>query len=124
MSWVDQTVAEFGQTLGMSDLAFDNNGLIQLAFERSGTLFLEKADNEVLAYLVRQVPNADAGVYRRALSSCHYDRQHPVTIQAGLRGDSELTFLARIPEPDFQLPLLERVFQLLDELHNKIAEDR
>ncbi len=124
MSWVDQTVSEFGQTLGMSDLAFDNNGLIQLAFERSGTLFLERADNEVLAYLVRQVPSTSTAVFRRALSSCHYEHQHPVVIQAGLRGDSELTFLARIPESDFQLPLLERVFQLLDELHNKIAEDR
>lgn len=121
MSWIEDTLADFGKTMGISPLAFSGQGVVRLCFVKMGTLFIERGAGEVLVYLVREPAAVDGTALRRALELCHYRHQHPVTVQAGLHGDSQLIFLARIPETDFQLPVLERVVGLLKRLQDDVS---
>lgn len=122
MSWVEQTVAEFGRGLGLDRLEFNPQGVVTLATERMGTLFIERVDGAVLVYLVQPLDRASAESYARALDACHWRHNHPFQVSAGLRQETGLLFAVRVIESDFDLPTLERVISLLDELHREVRE--
>ena len=121
MSWIDDTLRELGRSMGLDSLAFDANGVVQLAFERTGTLGLERLEREILIYLRRPLSHPDAATLRRALSLCHYDENAPFCVQPALQADGQLLFALRIGHPEFQLPLIERALAFLDLLHNQVA---
>ncbi len=114
MDWIDDTIEEFGRTLGMDDLAFDERGLIQLDFETTGTFGLERETEAVLVYLRRDLPHPTADNFRRALSSCHHSQNPPFEVQPALLANGHMLFAVRIPAKDFQLPMLQRALAYLD----------
>lgn len=119
MTWVDDVVAEFGKSMGLHRLQFDDKGVVSLKFERLGTVVLEKLDGTVLVYMAREFEPHDSGIARRALTLCHYREQPPYPLQAALHRDQELVFGLRIPARDFQLPTLERAVSYLDHVHQQ-----
>jgi type III secretion system chaperone SycN len=122
MSWVDDALADFGRSLGFNDLQFRSDGPVSLEFARLGTLYFEPLDGHVLTYVVRTLDRPDAGLFARALDLCHWRHHHAFPIQAGLAGDTQLSFAVRIPESDFTLPTIERVVDLLGQLHDAVSE--
>jgi len=122
MNWVDDTIDEFGKQMGLSGLTLNDQGIARLSFEKMGALFIERRADEVLVYLVREMASVDGRILCRVLELCHHRNQHPFTVQPGLREDRGVIFLARIPESDFQLPTLERVVGLLNELHDRVSQ--
>lgn len=42
MSWVDQTLADYGRSLGFESLEFNDSGVAQLSFEHLGQLYFER----------------------------------------------------------------------------------
>lgn len=122
MSWVEQTVAEFGRGLGIDGLRFNEQGVVTLATERMGTLFIERAEQAVLVYLVQPLDRASGEAYARALDACHWRHNHPFVVSAGLRQETGLLFAVRLTESEFDLPTLERAISLLDELHREVRE--
>ena len=52
-SVVNTTVNEFGQSLGLPELAFNSNGALSLSIEGLGMLFMERGEGDVLVYLAR-----------------------------------------------------------------------
>lgn len=121
MHWIEQTITDFGHSVGIDALSLNDAGVVMLTFERLGTLFIERREMELLVYLVRELTHPTAATFRAALEACHYRHQHPFPVQAGLRGDRHLVFLARLPAADFILPNLERTVALLDQIHNGIT---
>lgn len=122
MSWVDQTLADFGRGLGIEQFEFNSNGVATIAGDDLGTLFLERADDAVLVYLVQEYPRLDAEHLSRALDACHWRRNVPWPVNAGLRHDRHLAFSVRLGESQFDLPTLERVITLVRELHREVKE--
>ena len=120
MSWVEQTISEFGASVGIDALSLNDAGVVTLQFEQLGTLYIERRNEEILIYLVRDVEHPDAALFRRVLSCCHHQHHHPFPVHAGLRGETSIVFLIRMPEADFILPNLERAMNLLDQLHSEV----
>jgi len=121
MDWIDDTVQEFGHTLGMDELAFDERGLVQLNFETMGALGMEREPDGVLVYLRRELPHPTADNFRRALTACHHAQNPPFDVQPALQADGKLLFALRIAAEEFQLPTLERALAYLDLLHREAA---
>lgn len=120
MSWIDDTVREFGERVGVPGLALGAGGFVQFALNQGGTLGIALAENEVKVWLSRPLaPHDRAAVYERALVQCDFRRHPPFPLQAGLRGGAELVFLARIPERAFTTPALEQALDVLERLHER-----
>lgn len=73
-------------------------------------------------YLVRETTRRDLGLFGKALELCHYRKGLPMPVNPGVRDESRLVFLTRIPERDFSLPTIEKTLGLLAELHDKVSE--
>ena len=117
MSWLDDTLRDFGSRIGVGELAFGPGGFVQFALSEGGMLGLAQAEGEVRVWLARPLARGDRGALERALVQCDFRRRSPFALQAGLRGEDELVLLARIPEREFTTPALERVLELLTTLH-------
>lgn len=110
----------YGRSMGLEGLRFDPNGTVCLDFESLGTLFLERGEREVLAYLAREIRDAGAEGLRRAMALCHFRHAPAFPTYPGFLGEGRLVFLVRIPEPDVTLPVLERVLDHLSGLHERM----
>lgn len=117
MSWFAQTVAEFGRSIGIDALRPTDDGVIQFALGNRDLLCLEALEEELLVYLVREVPAHRPEVKLRALALCRPDRHWPWPVQTGLRGTDRLLFLVRLPRQDVSLASLERAMDLHLRLH-------
>jgi type III secretion system chaperone SycN len=120
VSWVDDAVRDFGRGMGLERLALPEAGALALAFERRGTLNLQRGEGCLLAFLSRDYPFAALSLLRGALEACHYREQRGWPVQAGLHGDT-LVLLVRIPEAEVSLPVIERVLDQLTELHDRLS---
>jgi len=120
MSWIEQTIAEFGRGLGIDDLRLNERRHVQLALGSGGLLGIEVVEDTVLVFLSREVSPHDPELRMRALRLCHFKRQWPFPVQAGLRGNDRLILLARIPERQFSLSTLEQAMDLLVRLHGMV----
>ena len=123
MNWAAQTVADFGRSMGMSDLQFNEDGIVSLSVERTGDLYIEHLDSveEVLVYLVRELPvGRRRDNYLRALQLSHWTENNPFLVTPALAGEDRLLFSTRIGNSDFTLPTLERAINFLEKLHDEV----
>ncbi|MCB1804805.1 MAG: type III secretion chaperone SycN [Candidatus Competibacteraceae bacterium] len=119
MSLNSAVLTEFGQNLGLADLQWPQSGVLALDFDVRGTLYLEDRDDDLLLYLARLItqPEQTLAILKTALQRCHYRQGLPYAVQPGLRGETELVFLVRLPSREVTLPELERVLDTLTTLH-------
>ena len=120
MSWLDETLADFGRRLGVGALSFGQAGFVQLSLSQGGMLGVALAEGEVKLWLARPVEASQRAALERALVECDFRRRFPFPLQAGLQGDAELVLLARIPERDFTTPSLEQALDALTRLHERV----
>ncbi|NJN46462.1 MAG: hypothetical protein HC808_08285 [Candidatus Competibacteraceae bacterium] len=122
MSVGNQVLAEFGHSMGMGDLTWPDSGVVVLEFESRGELYLEDRDDALLVYLVRNIDTRGGtlNLLKNALQLCHYRQVLPYVVQVGLRGESSLVFLIRLPANEANLPELERVLDTLTNLHDRV----
>jgi type III secretion system chaperone SycN len=114
----------YGRSMGMGGLGFDRNGVVCLDFESRGTLFLERGERELLAYLVREMRDAGEEGLERAMALCHFRHAPPFPTCTGFLEGGRLVFLVRIPETDVTLPVLEKVLDHLSRMHEMVAGNR
>ena len=122
MSWIDDALADYGRSIGLEPLTFNERGVLCLVFELSGTLFVERLDQGVLVYLCRELQRPNSAIYARSLDLCHWQRNHPYPVNAALRQDRLLVFAVRLSEEQVSVPTLEQVIQLLGQLHDQIQD--
>ena len=128
MSWVDDAVTTFGRDVGLEALRLPERGAVELAFERRGTLALERAEgaggggggDDLLLYLQRQRPHAGPERLARALALCHWRHDRAPPVRAGATDDDRLVLLlrfgAREVTPEAIAQGFERLVRLMDEL--------
>lgn len=122
MNWIEDTLRQFGQNIGIGDLGFNSRQLCCLALERSGVLYIERKDRVVVVYLAKEIPYIHEGVLEKALKLCHPGTLRSLPVVAGLNGSNELVFLARVKEEEFSLPTLEEAIRLVKELHESAEQ--
>lgn len=119
MNAASEVLTAFGRSLGLADFRWPDAGMAAFEFDARGTLYLEQREETLLVYLTRTLDLHQCGpeLLKSALRLCHYQHQWPYIVQTGLRGESQLVFLARFLVREITLPELEQALELLTHLH-------
>jgi type III secretion system chaperone SycN len=120
MSWVDDAVQAFGRGMGVERMVLPETGSLEIAFERRGSFYLERAGEDLLLYLRRTYAYASPQLLRRALEACHWRQNRPFVVRIGMR-DDDLVLLIRLPPREITLDRLERALAYLTEMHDQLA---
>jgi type III secretion system chaperone SycN len=120
MSWLDETLADFGRRLGVENLAFGSGGFVQMALSQGGMLGIAHGEEEVKIWLTRPVAHGERDALEKALAECDFRKRAPFAVHAGLHKDDGLAFLARIPERGFTTPALEQALDVLTRMHERV----
>jgi type III secretion system chaperone SycN len=121
MSLADDAVREFGRTMGMPKLGFNENKVVRLRFEKAGSLSIERTGQGLLLLLARSTDRARDGVLERALELCHPEKTDRLRPNAGLASDGALVFSVRLDERVLDLASMTSAFDLLRRLHDRAA---
>lgn len=119
MARTDDVIREFGRSINVPDLSFNEHGVVDLEIERVGRLFLEKEKEGVLLYLMKEYPRIDGLLCRHALDLCRPEAHFDFPIYTGLIGEDQLIFATRLLEDDLDWPTLGSALDLLESLHNR-----
>ena len=122
MSWVDDVLADFGRNMGLDGLAFNDANVVSLKFEVLGDLFIERIEDAVLVYVMREVPQPSKEIYAAALELCHWRHNHPFAVNAALKDDRHLIFAVNLTESEFSAPAMEQLLQFFGQLHEQVLE--
>ena len=125
MDWVSHAVAAFGQSVGISELALDNDGYVLFTLEDNGVLCLHDLLNtgggEVLITLARSLPAPQAASARRALALADFRKSNSREIQLSVRG-ADLVVTLRIARHSVMLSSLEDGVEALFGFHAAVAQ--
>ena len=122
MSWVHDVLADYGRSLGIDGLAFNEAGVVSLRFELLGEVFIEQTEGGVLVYVVREVDRLSGEICAAALAWCHWQHNHPFAVNAAQRGEHHLVYSVHLTEQEFSVPTMEQLLQLLGQLHDQALE--
>lgn len=120
---IENTVLEFGQSMGFSDLRFNDNGVIQLRIEDMGDFYIERIDTGVLLALTEEMQRAEIKHYRHALELCHPREEHVFEVNPGLLVDNDqkehFVYSLKVDSENFTLPTLNEAFEYLKKMHDR-----
>ena len=117
MNLIRETVAEFGRSLGMTQLALRDNGGLVLALGAMGLLALDIAgpnQDAVVISLSRSPTRAATVDLRRLLSTNHHRHRARLPVQVAMR-DGKLVAAVVLPQEEFTLPRTIETIRRLDE---------
>lgn len=124
MSWIDDTLRDFGQQMGLPQLEFGRHKVAQLAFDSGAVLAVEPSQRgeveEVLVYLSQPLGFGAERAIRQALIKAHHSNLGQMPVQVATRGngpDTALLALVRIPARNFTLQSLDESFDYLKRWH-------
>lgn len=123
MSWIADTVAAFGRSIGMPELSLDEEGRVRLGLPSGGLLGLLNLDDaqppELMVYRSEPLQHAHGRKLRRVLRLADFRQPRPWPLQAGVLDDA-LYLSLRIPQRGFTLDALERAWSELTQLHAEL----
>ena len=126
MKVIEDTVAEFGASLGLNDLQLRENGSVVLTLQSIGTLAIEVAgatQDAMIESLSRTLPRPDDRDRRALLGVSHYRMRSSLPVQVGARGD-QLILAVVLPLADFTLLKINQVIRELDRQHQALEASR
>lgn len=113
MSWIHNTVAEFGRQMGIDRLELGGHGLVQLQLGSGSLLAVEPVRcgvlEEVLVYLMRPASHLSGRSLVMGLEKAHFSQGGMLPMQLAVRGDGPdamLLGMVRLPERAFTGPAL------------------
>ena len=122
MSWVDDALADYGRSLGLPSLEFNESGTASLQFDVLGELYIEQVEGSILLYVAREYQRLDTRVMADAMSACHWDGNPAFPANVALHADNNLVFSVTLPETEFDVPNMERAIDYLGSLHDSVRE--
>jgi type III secretion system chaperone SycN len=121
MWMIDESVAEFGRSLGMSDLRLRDDGGIVLGIDRIGVLAIEmigERQEDVALSLSRAIDRPDEQACRRALELCYYRNPSRWPLHAAFAGGGQLVFAVQMESHDFVLSNIHEAIEVLTRMHD------
>lgn len=121
---IDQTLEEFGRSLGMEGLALRNGESLVLNIDRIGTVAFEVVgvNRDVISISIsNRIEPPDAEACRRILELCHPREKSPWPVHAGIDYQGALVFAMGMDFSDFILPNIHRALDWLDGLHQQMS---
>ncbi|HSJ04142.1 MAG: hypothetical protein ACAI34_03225 [Verrucomicrobium sp.] len=125
MTPIDHTIAEFGQSMGMSHLQPNDAGAVVLDISGIGTLAIELVGDRqesVAVSLSRKIEPPSAAACQMALEMTHYRQPGSWPVRAALAGGrSVLVFAAQMDTYEFSIPALHEAIGQLETLQDALA---
>lgn len=126
MNLVDDTLAEFGATLGIDQLRLNDQGTLVLSIHALGLLGFDRAGphgESVLVSLTRQLPAGWDRNWAGLLAATHHSARPPAGLQVGVvREQLVLTIL--LAPGEFTLPRIHEAITALDRQHSSLEVAR
>jgi type III secretion system chaperone SycN len=119
MTVLDDTIAEFGRSMGIEDLRLNDNGTVVLSIHSLGLLGLDRAGTHgesVLISLTRPLPSVRSGKWAELLAATHPQAHPPAGLQIGVIRE-QLVLAMLIEQAEFTLPRIHEVIGYLDRQH-------
>lgn len=122
MSVIEDTLREFGRSIGMEDLKLRDDGTLVLDMQQVGTLAIEligERREDVSLSLSRRIQPPGEAACTRLLEMCHYRTPSTWPARVGLTSGGTLLFAIRLETFDFTLPNLHQALDWLDGMHQQ-----
>lgn len=126
MNVFDDTVTEFGRSIGIDELRLRPHGGTTLAIAAIGTLSFDLAgpgQDAVVISLTRPTPSTTATDPRQLLRLAHHKQPAPMPVHVGAFRD-QVVAAAVLPREDFTLARINEVILLLDRRHQSLDSVR
>ncbi|MDO8300135.1 CesT family type III secretion system chaperone [Lacisediminimonas sp.] len=124
MAWIEQSISEFGRSIGIASLALDAGGGLRLGTESGGAIEVhhqrEFQPPVVLVMMSEPVGFNRGKRLRTAMRLADFRRRPTVPVLVALDAD-QLVLATRMDERSFSHPALESVLDQLERLHQQIA---
>ncbi len=118
MSLLNETVAEFGRSLGMEELQLRDDSSVVLEIQSIGTLAVEVAGparDAVVISLARPLASPPAAAnWITLLAATHYRSRQPQPLQVGVVRDHVVVAIV-VAQENFTLPKIHEVITALDQ---------
>ncbi|MBS1196622.1 MAG: hypothetical protein H6R18_407 [Proteobacteria bacterium] len=131
MSWINETLAEFGRQMGLSNFGPGMHGVAQLRLESGALLAVESVQrgraDEVLVCFAQPLGFDAENLRRRALEKVHFSHGGPYPIQIATRGDGSQTMLLmliRLQDRAFTVQTLSHAVDYLNRWFDELREGR
>lgn len=89
---IDEAMAEFAKRIGIAELSFSENGVIQLEIQNVGTLCFERLFQNntefLLVYMAKKFNSYDTEFPRKLLEFCSFDKGHIPPLYGSIAGDN------------------------------------
>lgn len=124
MAWIEQSISEFGRSIGIASLTLDADGGLRLGTESGGAIEVHhQRDFEppvVLVMVSEPVGFSRSKRLRAAVRLADFRRSPGLPLLVALDGD-QLVLATRMDERSFSHPALEAALDQLDRLHQQVA---
>ena len=91
MSWQDSVLSSIGQTMGMDNLHFNDDGIVCFQFENNIDIYFELKDQGVLVYAISLLPDYEKlSIFESFFKQAHYKSAVKFGINAGVLDDKEI----------------------------------
>jgi type III secretion system chaperone SycN len=121
MNAAENTLHEFGLTLGLPAWRFSPSGAAAIEIEGMGLFCLQRLDEHMLVLLGRDWANQrHPAILQHLLVRCDPREGWEFEPLVALRGH-QLLIGALLPEEDFTIPAIERILDRLHDLHESAA---
>lgn len=113
--FIDTELKYFGESIGIKNLHLNDKGCVKFSFEQDRTLFLERGDEKIFFFIVKEFSLAPLPfhLYEKALTECKNQQSYPFTIQAIAKTDHDVGFLTSLQDNECDQPTLNKVFEFL-----------
>lgn len=123
MNWINDTIREFGISIGIHGLALDATGMLDLDLPNNARLRITALKDPVIPEVIlsrgESLPYPSRAILLKSLQMNDFRNSANWPIQTGL-SDQHLWISVRIPERAFVIKTLEQGFLELKRLHENL----
>lgn len=122
---MQQTLLEFGNSIGLKNLDFNQNKVICLDFNDKGILYLEENGQSLLIYLIKEISEKAFSIYKKSLTLSHFREKLDIPtyrINSGLFEENKLAFIINLPHEEISLPNIDKTIKYLFKLHRNAEQ--
>ncbi len=120
---IEKDLEEFGRSMGIENLSFNESNCIKLAIENSGDVYIQKVNQHFLFYILKRFEVGFPDLYWEALKMGYPQETYAFLTHAVAFLDDQIGFAVRLREESCDLPTLNRVFRYLRDTMKKLESN-
>lgn len=123
---VNETIQEFGKTIGVNALNVNKHGVVHMEIDNIGDLFIDERDTDdeskhsVYVYLLRIYDFSTERLYKNAMFLCLDSISLEYNINPVLRNDNALGFIIKHRAEDFTMQSLSKSIDMLQFMQDRL----